>query len=67
MEASVRAEVNALEDMAPAELRAKWRDIFGEKTRCGGASGGGPNLRGTGVASTGTRVAQCVGGVEWDR
>jgi hypothetical protein len=35
MDASVRAEVNALENMTPAELRARWREVFGEETRSG--------------------------------
>lgn len=35
MDASVRAEVNALQEMTPAELRARWREVFGEETRSG--------------------------------
>jgi hypothetical protein len=35
VEAAARQQIGALDGMTVRELRAKWREVFGEETRCG--------------------------------
>ena len=57
MDADVRRQIGELDGMAVAELREKWREVFGEETR-----GGQPALPGqaTGLAAAGQRRGRPV-------